>query len=252
MDLSIRSTLPEELDAANTDPADYQRCRTEVAVINRLTMTHRPTLRWLAQATRGMTEFSVLDVGYGDGDLLRAIAAWACRRAIKVELAGIDLNPRSAKAARDATPLCMRIDYLTGDVFDYTPAAPFDLVVSSQFTHHLTDEDVVKFLRWVEANSVRGWHIADLHRNSVAFYGFQLLGAAMGWHRITVNDGLISIARSFRRQDWESYLNKAGVQADIAWRMGFRFCVSRMKCQNGATGSAGSAQAKMDAMQAAT
>src|SRR5262249_58324518 len=106
---------------------------------------------------------------------------------------------------------------------------PVDFVVSSQFTHHLTDDGVVGFLRWAEANSVRGWHIADLHRSAVAFYGFQLLGAAMGWHRITVNDGVISIARAFRRQEWQTHLDKADLHADIAWRMGFRYCVSRIK-----------------------
>lgn len=133
----------------------------------------------------------------------------------------------SAEAARSATPAGMDIDYQTADAFAYTPTAPVDFIVSSQFTHHLTDEQVVEFLRWAEANSLNGWHVADLHRNSVAFYGFQLLGAAMGWHRIIVNDCTISIARSFRRQEWQAHLGRAGIQADISWRMGFRFCVSR-------------------------
>jgi 2-polyprenyl-3-methyl-5-hydroxy-6-metoxy-1,4-benzoquinol methylase len=231
MDLSIRSKLPEELDAPETDPSDYQQCVTELAVINRITLTHRPTLRWLAKATRGMTEFSLLDVGYGGGDLLRAIARWAEKRGMRAFLCGIDLNPRSAETARDATPSWMDIRYQTGDVFDPINdlCPPVDFVVSSQFAHHLTDDGVVEFLRWAEANSARGWHIADLHRSAVAFHGFQLLGAAMGWHRITVNDGVISIARAFRRQEWQTYLDKADLHADIAWCMGFRYCVSRIK-----------------------
>jgi len=100
MDLSIRSALPEELDGPHTDPADYQQCISELALINRLTLTHRPTLQWLAQSARGLTEFSFLDVGYGGGDLLRAIARWADKRDVKVHLSGIDLNPRSAQRRR--------------------------------------------------------------------------------------------------------------------------------------------------------
>jgi 2-polyprenyl-3-methyl-5-hydroxy-6-metoxy-1,4-benzoquinol methylase len=234
MDLSIRSKQPEELDGPETDPSDYQQCMTELAVINRVTLTHRATLRWLAKAATGMTEFSLLDVGYGGGDLLRAIARWADKRGMRPFLWGIDLNPRSAETARAATPSWMNICYQTGDVFDASNAVcpPVDFVVSTQFTHHLTDDGVVEFLRWAEANSLRGWHIADLHRSAVAIYGFQLVGAAMGWHRITVNDGVISIARAFRRRELQTYLDRADLHADIAWRMGFRYSVSRIKLES--------------------
>jgi 2-polyprenyl-3-methyl-5-hydroxy-6-metoxy-1,4-benzoquinol methylase len=81
----------------------------------------------------------VLDVGYGQGDLLRAIARWADRRGLKADLSGIDLNPRSAIAARSATRPGMTIDYQTCDVFSYTPAESPDFIVSSQLTDHLTD-----------------------------------------------------------------------------------------------------------------
>jgi hypothetical protein len=77
MDLSTRSTLLEELGGENVDIATYQRCLAELDLIYRVTFTHRPTLRWLARATRSLpigATFSVLDVGYGHGALLRAIA----------------------------------------------------------------------------------------------------------------------------------------------------------------------------------
>jgi SAM-dependent methyltransferase len=83
--------------------------------------------------------FSVLDVGYGQGDLLRTIARWADPRGLRAQLSGIDLNPRSAIAARSATPLGMTIDDQTCDVFSYAPAEPLDFIVSSQSTHHLSD-----------------------------------------------------------------------------------------------------------------
>ncbi|BBZ37881.1 methyltransferase domain-containing protein [Mycobacterium conspicuum] len=224
--LAIRSTLPEELDSDTTDPVTYQRVLSELAVCNRMTLTHRPTLRWLGRATTGMTEFSVLDVGHGDGDLLRAIARWADRRGLKAKLSGIDLNPRSSAAARAATPSWMQIDYQTGCVFSYLPPEPVDFIVSSQVAHHFTDEQVVDFVAWLEQNATRGWHIADLQRHAMAYYAFPVLCRVMGWHRIIRRDGAISIARSFRREDWESYLREAGVVADVSWHL-FRYCVSR-------------------------
>ena len=52
MDLSVRSTLPEEMNDENVDIAAYQRCLAELAVINRVTFTHRPALHWLAHVAK--------------------------------------------------------------------------------------------------------------------------------------------------------------------------------------------------------
>jgi 2-polyprenyl-3-methyl-5-hydroxy-6-metoxy-1,4-benzoquinol methylase len=230
MTLSVRSSLPEEMDDESVDIGSYQRCLSELDFINRITFTHRPTLHWLARATRHLppgATFSVLDVAYGHGDLLRAIARWADKRGLNAQLSGIDLNTRSAVAARAATPRGIDIDYQTGDVFAYTPPTLVDFIVSSQFTHHLTDRDVIKFLTWLEENSRCGWHIADLQRHPLPYYSFRVLGRLMGWHRIVRSDGTISIARSFRRGEWQTYLNIAGLKAEITWHTAFRLCVSR-------------------------
>jgi 2-polyprenyl-3-methyl-5-hydroxy-6-metoxy-1,4-benzoquinol methylase len=231
MDFSVRSRLPEVMDEPGLDSATYQRCLADLATLNRLTLTHRPVLRWLAKATRGLApgaNFSLLDVACGHGDLLRAIAAWAQRRGLNAALSGIDLNPRSAMAARDATPAGTRIDYLTGDVFNYAPAQKPDFIVSSQFTHHLDDAEIVRLLQWFEKNAGLGWYITDLHRHPVAYYGFPLLTVAAGWHRIVRQDGMVSIARSFRKSDWQNLLSQAGTPAKISWHLPFRHGIARL------------------------
>lgn len=234
MRLAARSTQPEQLDDQSTDLATYHRCLGELAAVNRLTFTHYPTLRWLTRATEARPvsgTISVLDVACGHGDLLRAIATWAHRRGLKVRLFGIDVNPRSAAIAREATPRWMNIEYQTADVFSYTPPERPDFIVSSDFTHHLSDEDVVKFVTWLNENSGYGWHIVDLHRHAVPYYSFPALARLMGWHRILREDGVISIARSFRRGDWRKYLDQAGVQADVSWHL-FRLCVGQTDALN--------------------
>jgi SAM-dependent methyltransferase len=232
MDFSARSRLPELMDEPGLDSATYQRCLADLAALNRLTLTHRPVLRWLAKAVRRLppgAAFSVLDVAYGQGDLLRAIAAWAERRGLNAVLSGIDLNPRSAIAAVAATPAGMRIDYRTGDVFDYAPPHKPDFIVSSQVTHHLDDAEIVRLLRWFEENAARGWYITDLHRHPLAYYGFPLLSVLAGWHRIVRQDGRVSIARSFRKSEWRDLLSRAGTPAKTSWHLPFRHGVARLK-----------------------
>jgi SAM-dependent methyltransferase len=232
IDLSHRSTQPEEMDAPGTSAEDYVRCIADLAAVNRVTFTHRATLNWLTRATRDLPQgavVSILDVACGYGDLLRAIGRWAGRRGLSVVLEGIDLNPRSAEAASAATPPGMAIVYCTGDVFAYDPRPLPDLIVSSQFAHHLADDDVVRFVQWLDSHAARGWFIADLHRHALAYYGFPLLARVAGWHRIVRQDGQISIARSFRRTEWERLLAASGTAAEIRWSLPFRYTVGAVK-----------------------
>jgi len=232
VDLSQRSTAAEVMDSPDTSRLEYERCLHDLESVNRLTMTHRPTLRWLSHATQALprgTPISILDVACGAGDLLRAIDRWAEGCGLHATLTGIDLNPGSASIAAAQTALGRAITYRTGDVFDETLGLEADFIVSSQFAHHLDDAAIVRFLLWLDRHARRGWFIADLHRHLIPYLGFRVLALVAGWHRIVRSDGTISIARAFRRADWQKYLTLAGLDADIRWRFAFRLCIGRLK-----------------------
>lgn len=232
MDLSARIDLPELMDAADLDLTEYKRCLADLEAVNRVTLTHRCSLQFLQRATRNFpkgSQLRVLDLAFGRGDLLRAIAHWGGKRGFVMSLTGVDLNPRSAVTAQEATPSDLRIDYRTGNVFEFEPDEPADFIVTSQFTHHLADDDIVRLLTWMDVHAAKGWHIADLHRHVFPYYGFRFLCRVMGWHRIIRYDGTISIARSFRRADWQRYLEAAGLRGKISWHPLFRYAVSQVK-----------------------
>jgi 2-polyprenyl-3-methyl-5-hydroxy-6-metoxy-1,4-benzoquinol methylase len=230
MSLATRSTAAERMDTDCTGYDDYAHCLADLARVNLVTRTHQPLLEWLARETTDLQSFTLLDVACGHGDLLRRIRRWAQRRGIDATLYGIDLNPWSQRAAIAATPPDFGIVWHNGDVFAFEPPQPYDFIVSSQFTHHLTDADIVRFITWMEQHAARGWYIADLHRHWFPYYGFGLLAWAARWHRFVGSDGRISIARSFVPAEWRALVHAAGLPADsvqIAWHMPFRICVSR-------------------------
>jgi 2-polyprenyl-3-methyl-5-hydroxy-6-metoxy-1,4-benzoquinol methylase len=236
MDLSIRSTLDELMDGPDISAADYAQCLADLEQVNRITLTHRPTLHWLARAMQRIpssTPVSIFDVAYGHGDLLRALHHWGTSNGRALTLAGVDLNPRSALAARAASLATnaagMQIDYQTGDVFAATPRPRPDFIVSSQFTHHLDDVQAVEFVRWMELNCTRGWYVSDLQRHAISYYTFRWLARLAGWHRIVRYDGTVSIARSFRLAEWRALLQRTGVDAEVRWHMPFRLGIGRLK-----------------------
>ena len=103
MTLAVRAQADELMDADDLDPAIYADVVADLAKVNVVTMAARPTLAFLDRAVRG-TRLRLLDVGYGDGDMLRRIARRAATRGIEAELVGIDLNARSGARGARAYP----------------------------------------------------------------------------------------------------------------------------------------------------
>ncbi len=225
--LASRAIAEELMDADDLDPATYADVLRDLAQVNSVTMARRPTLGFLARAMGGMTRFRLLDVGFGDGDMLRSIARWATRRGLEAQLIGVDLNPRSQAAATARTPADLGIDYRIGDYADQPEA--FDFVISSLVAHHMTHDQLVGFLRFMDARATKGWFINDLHRHGFAYAGYPLLATLFGWHRIVKADGRLSIARSYRPHEWPAILAEAGIDgAQVVRRFPFRLCVERI------------------------
>jgi len=211
---------------------DFRHCLKDLGQVNRLTLSYRPTLAFLdaVLAAKPGQALRIVDVGSGGGDVLRYVERWAERRGVQVKLTGIDLNPYAARVARELMPASSAIQWLTGDAFTY--AEPVDVVLSSLFTHHLEEPEIVRFLGWSEAVAQRGWFVNDLCREVVPYKLFGVLAKAMRWHRFVQHDGPVSFRRSFREDDWERMLREAGIAvAEVRlarWTPG-RLCVERMK-----------------------
>jgi 2-polyprenyl-3-methyl-5-hydroxy-6-metoxy-1,4-benzoquinol methylase len=228
--LATRSRQEEQMDAPDIDPRVYAAVLADLSRVNRWTFTARPTLGYLDRAVGKLKAFSLLDVGFGQGDMLRAIARWAQKRGIEARLVGVDLNPLSEGIAKAATPAGATIDYRTGDYRDQPEA--FDFIISSQVAHHMSDEQLDEFLRYMEGNTGRGWLISDLNRHIFSHAGYPLLARLMGVHRIVRQDGTLSIARSIRPREWPAILSRAGIDpasVTIARRFPFRVCVERIR-----------------------
>jgi len=226
--LAVRAIAEELMDADDLDSETYTEVVGDLAMVNVVTMAARPTLDFLARGTAGMKRFRLLDVGYGDGDMLRRIAHWAARRGIEAELVGVDLNPRSEIAARAHTPPELTIAWRTGDYADLA-GQHWDFIISSLVAHHMTHAQLVAFLRFMDREAARGWLVNDLHRHRFAHMGFPILARLFGWHRIVRLDGTLSIARSYRPAEWPPILVEAGVTGRVYRAFPYRLCVEHLR-----------------------
>lgn len=237
LDFSRRAHTLELMDTEDCGFETFRDCLVDLARVNRLTLAYRPTIAFLNELARSgrLPEdrpLHIVDVGSGYGDMLRHVFAWSERRGVPVALTGVDLNPWSGMAAREATPKGVPVEWRTGDVFAERFEEPVDVILSSLFTHHLDDASLIRFLAFMERSAVLGWFVNDLHRHALPYHVFTHASRALRMHRFVQNDGPISITRSFQAEDWRRLLTDAEVPAGAAavrWWFPFRLCVSRIR-----------------------
>jgi 2-polyprenyl-3-methyl-5-hydroxy-6-metoxy-1,4-benzoquinol methylase len=212
------------MDEAGRDPAELRAAFRDIDRLNRLTFGYAPTLRWLDRlvARTGQRSLSVLDVGAGGGEMLRRIARWGAARGVALDLTGVDLSPVAEEVAREAgTPG----RWITGNVFELPEEQRYDVILSALLAHHLTDTDLVRFLRWMDARAGH-WLISDIHRHAIPWYGLWAGTRLLRLHPMVVNDATVSVARAFSGADWRRLVAEAGVPTRIAWQFPFRWAVS--------------------------
>jgi 2-polyprenyl-3-methyl-5-hydroxy-6-metoxy-1,4-benzoquinol methylase len=231
--LSQRSTQPEFMDTQSVSFAEFHDCLRTLRIINTYTLAYRPTLRWFERMMAGVgSPISVLDIGCGGGDMLRQIWKWARERNLDVELVGIDLNPWSKESAEQVTPTDAPIRYETANLFSLDPGRRADFIVSSLFTHHLTDRELIRFIQWMDRHATRGWFINDLHRHPLPYFFIQYAVRLLFSNRMIRHDAPVSVARAFTASEWRQLLVQAGIPAErtsIEWFFPFRYGVACRK-----------------------
>ena len=233
LDFSKRAELTELMDEA-CSREEMRACLRDLEKLNRWFFGYRPVLHWLDSLSLAEARgpLRILDVGCGYGDLLRRIDRWATERGIHVQLTGCDLNPDAVAIAEEATPKGSRVRWVAADVFSLDGQGPVDVIVSSLFTHHLSNGEIVRFVRWMEDHAGIGWFINDLSRAAVPYWLLKAFTNIAGLHRFVQHDGPVSIRRAFVAEEWRRVCSEAGLHvtdaAIDAWKPA-RLCVSRIK-----------------------
>ncbi|MDB5196371.1 MAG: methyltransferase protein [Flaviaesturariibacter sp.] len=227
-DFRHRSTQKELLDRADIPFADIRSNMQELDIINSRLGGHAITLHGIKAFLRKEGQNAILhvvEIGCGGGDNLRAIKNWAEKNNRSIHFTGIDINPecvafaKQQKANRD-------IEFLCSDYRDAIFSQPADLIFSSLFCHHFTNEEMVLQMQWMKKNSRLGFFINDLHRHPIAYNSIKFLTQLFSKSYLVKNDAPLSVLRGFKQRELKLLLQKAGISnAHIYWRWAFRWLV---------------------------
>jgi SAM-dependent methyltransferase len=210
-----RSYQLERIDTGDYTEQEYEQFLREIRLVNRFAGDNwalRKTL--LREIERvDLRSFSVLDVGAGSGEFLRTIARFARGQNRQSKLFGLELNGRSARAIVEESKDFGGIFAIRGDAlrlpFDDDA---FDYAICSLFTHHFTDENVVRILEEMSRVSRRKIFIIDLHRHRGAYFFYKFFCAGFRISRLVRQDGSLSILRSFKPNELEKFGREASLE----------------------------------------
>lgn len=237
INLARRSYQKELMDRDDIPFADMAQTLKELNIVNTRLGGHSITLQGVKALRSSSRETSneplvVCEIGCGGGDNLYVIWKYCKRAGIPVRFIGIDMNRECIAFARQQYPelpcewICS--DYAKAEM----PEKP-DIIFSSLFCHHFTDDQLLYMLRWLKENSRTGFFINDLQRHWLAYYLIKYITRFFSKSYLVKNDACISVSRGFHRKEWLDLFRQSigteNEQPSIKWKWAFRYLVTYKK-----------------------
>ncbi len=202
-----RSYEFERLDTGDYTPAEYARWHREMWFIHRIFGEIRALKHSLFQTivADGKAKTSVLDVGAGAGELLAEVRKWTRDR--EISLVGAEINSDAAGEIRSRNLNAVQCDALRLPFADDS----FDYVFCTLFLHHLGDDDAVALLSEMGRVAANRIFVIDLNRHPTPYYFYKIFGRLF-LQRFSLEDGALSILRSFTPDEMLTLAGKAGLR----------------------------------------
>lgn len=227
INLSKRSTQPELMDDFQDTLEKLRLVFADINRVNTILGGSSITINAVAKLMQSQTKdlYTVVDMGCGDGYMLRKLSSYCEKRKIKVRLIGIDLNEQALEIAKELSKNNDNIEYYHQDILALK-STDFncDIIMNTLTMHHFEEADLIAFLKKFNELAGIGVVINDLHRSSWAYCLFKLFSLIFIQTQTAKIDGLISISKGFFKSDLLKYSKSLPDSTHrITWRWAFRY-----------------------------
>lgn len=223
-----RSNRPEIMDDFDLQGEELKKTLKDLDKVNRWLGGNKITIEgvdYLLKKGSFEAPLKIIDVGCGNGSLLKEVAEFGKRRGLKMQLLGIDANEHAIDIARENTAEFPEIEFAALDVFsEKFRSREADIILCTLTLHHFSDDDIKHLMETFTEMASLGVVINDLQRSKTAYYLFEAFCAVFISNEINRKDGLTSILRSFRKEDLQKYGSGLKVREQIIdWKWAFRY-----------------------------
>ena len=200
LNTKYRTNEPETMDDFAMEGEILRDALDKIAKINQLLGGNQLTLRGVQQLIGNIsktTAITIVDVGCGNGDMLRTLSDYGLKNNLNLQLIGIDANNFTVNHAQQLSQNYPNIRYQCEDIFDKSfNELKYDIVLCTLTLHHFKDNEIIHLLNVFNANSNIGIVINDLQRSAISYRLFQALCFVFRLNDMSREDGLISILKT--------------------------------------------------------
>ena len=166
-----------------------------------------------------------MDVGCGDGMLLRTLAKSLRKQQIHAKLIGIDMNPKSLQAGRDLSAAYPEIQFEQHNVLDLEEdTIQCDIILCTLTLHHFESSKIPVFVKKFYDLSTIGVVINDLQRSWLPYGLFTIFSGLFFKSTVAKYDGRISIKRAFKKKELIAFSKALKLSNyTVEWKWAFRY-----------------------------
>ena len=228
LNTKFRTDTLETMDDFAMEGEILRDALDKIAKINQLLGGNQLTLQGVQDLTSSISksnEIVIVDVGCGNGDMLRTLADFGLKNKLKFQLIGIDANSFTISHAQQLSQNYPNISYRCEDIFETSfKELKYDIVLCTLTLHHFKNNEIVDLLNLFYANSAIGIVINDLQRSAIAYRLFQALCFVFRLNEMSREDGLTSILRGFKKEELIHFSKKLSFKNyKIHWKWAFRY-----------------------------
>ncbi|SMC93920.1 methyltransferase domain-containing protein [Pedobacter africanus] len=228
IDTTNRSEAAETMDDFSMEGEILKDALDKIAGINQLLGGNNITLNGLKQLINKHKierEISILDVGCGNGDMLRFLADYANRNHLNFKLTGIDANAFTIGYARKLSADYANISYRCADIFEELKQdQAYDVILCTLTLHHFKNAELLQLMAVFKTKANMGIVVNDLHRSAAAYYLFSAICFVFRLNKMSRDDGLTSILRGFKKGELLSYSKQLNLKNyTLRWCWAFRY-----------------------------
>ena len=223
-----RTEDPEIMDDFALEGEQLTDALDKIAKINQLLGGNTLTLSGVKKLISKIPKtqmITIVDLGCGNGDMLRTLVDYAARNQLNFKLIGIDANPFTVNYAINSSIKYPNIEYLSEDIFETNfKNIKFDIALCTLTLHHFKDNEISRIVEILERNARLGIVVNDLHRSKIAYRLFQMIAVVFKLNEMSREDGLTSILRGFKKDELIDFSRKLrNSSAEIQWKWAFRY-----------------------------
>jgi len=222
-----RSTERELMDDLSLDEIQIKSILKDITLANKLLGGNNITIKALDRLFKEhpRENYNIIDIGCGDGSMLREVADHCAKKHIKTQLIGLDLNERSINIAKEYSHSYTNIKYSVQDVLSLEPEEfRCDILLCTLTLHHFSQEQIHTFIKKFALLATIGIVVNDLDRNKIGFALFKVFSQVFMKSSIAKHDGLVSIKSGFVKNDFQIFSKSVpSMDYKVRWRWAFRY-----------------------------